>query len=75
MRAPRKIKTGPSDIGIETSSAEMIGAQFGIGSFLLTAGNLMQSDELMAGVVILSLLGLAFGALQSWMERLFLRWR
>ena len=43
-------------------SAEMIGAQYGIGAFLLTAGNLMQSDDLMAGVVILSLLGLGFGA-------------
>ena len=36
----------------------MIGAQFGIGAFLLTAGNLMQTDDLMAGVVILSILGL-----------------
>ena len=35
-------------------SAEMIGAQFGIGAFVLQAGNLMQTDQLLAGVVILS---------------------
>jgi NitT/TauT family transport system permease protein len=56
-------------------SAEMIGAQYGIGAFLLTAGNLMQSDDLMAGVVILSILGLFIGAGLSALERIFLRWR
>ena len=56
-------------------SAEMIGAQYGIGAFLLTAGNLMQSDDLMAGVVILSILGLCIGAALSSLERIFLRWR
>ena len=56
-------------------SAEMIGAQYGIGAFLLTAGNLMQSDDLMAGVVILSILGLVIGYLLSTIERIFLRWR
>ena len=56
-------------------SAEMIGAQYGIGAFLLTAGNLMQSDDLMAGVVILSILGLLIGAALTALERVFLRWR
>ena len=56
-------------------AAEMIGAQFGVGAFLLTAGNLMQSDELMAGVVILSVLGLAFGSILTVIERVFLAWR
>src|SRR6185312_2982 len=56
-------------------SAEMIGAQFGIGAFLLTAGNLMQSDDLMAGVVILAILGLVIGAILTALERSFLRWR
>jgi ABC-type nitrate/sulfonate/bicarbonate transport system permease component len=56
-------------------SAEMIGAQFGIGAFLLTAGNLMQTDQLMAGVVVLSLLGLALGALLGFVEKVFLKWR
>jgi NitT/TauT family transport system permease protein len=56
-------------------SAEMIGAQYGIGAFLLTAGNLMQSDDLMAGVVVLSILGLFIGAALTALERVFLRWR
>ena len=56
-------------------AAEMIGAQFGVGAFLLTAGNLMRSDDLMAGVVVLSALGLAFGALVSVIEKKFLGWR
>ncbi len=42
-------------------SAEMIGAEYGIGAFVLQAGNLMQTDQLLAGVVILSLFGLAVG--------------
>lgn len=56
-------------------AAEMVGAQYGIGAFLLTAGNLMQSDNLMAGVVVLSVLGLVIGAILTALERLFLRWR
>jgi NitT/TauT family transport system permease protein len=53
----------------------MIGAQYGIGAFLLTAGNLMQSSDLLAGVVVLSILGLAFGGALSAIERYFLAWR
>ena len=49
-------------------SAEMIGAQFGIGAFVLQAGNLMQTDQLLAGVVILSLFGLAVGKLINVLE-------
>ena len=56
-------------------AAEMIGAQSGIGAFLLTAGNLMQSSDLLAGVVVLSVLGLAFGGALSAIERYFLAWR
>lgn len=56
-------------------AAEMIGAQFGVGAFLLTAGNLMQTDDLMAGVVILSALGLSFGAVLTMIEKAFLKWR
>ncbi|MBV9862245.1 MAG: ABC transporter permease [Alphaproteobacteria bacterium] len=56
-------------------AAEMIGAQRGIGVLVLTAGNLMQTDRLMAGVAILSLLGLAIGAALSACERRLLRWR
>lgn len=56
-------------------SAEMIGAQYGIGQFILTAGNLMQTDQLLAGVVILSVLGLVIGVLLTKLERWVLRWR
>ena len=56
-------------------AAEMIGAQYGIGAFLLTAGNLMQTDDLLAGVVILSVLGLGLGAVLTMIEKAFLNWR
>src|ERR1700722_2928463 len=56
-------------------SAEMIGAEFGIGAFVLQAGNLMQTDQLLAGVVILSLFGLAIGRLINWLETRLLHWR
>jgi ABC-type nitrate/sulfonate/bicarbonate transport system permease component len=56
-------------------SAEMIGAQFGIGAFVLQAGNLMQTDQLLAGVVILSLFGLAVGRLINMLETRLLHWR
>jgi len=56
-------------------SAEMIGAEYGIGAFVLQAGNLMQTDQLLAGVVILSLFGLAVGKLIGWLETRLLHWR
>jgi NitT/TauT family transport system permease protein len=56
-------------------SAEMIGAEYGIGAFVLQAGNLMQTDQLLAGVVILSLFGLAVGRLINVLETRLLHWR
>jgi ABC-type nitrate/sulfonate/bicarbonate transport system permease component len=56
-------------------SAEMIGAQYGIGAFVLQAGNLMQTDQLLAGVVILSVFGLAVGKVINWLEMRLLHWR
>ena len=56
-------------------SAEMIGAETGIGAFVLQAGSLMQTDRLLAGVTILSLFGLAVGRAISLLERRLLRWR
>ncbi len=56
-------------------SAEMIGADKGIGAFVLQAGNLMQTDQLLAGVVILSLFGLAVGKLINLLETRLLHWR
>jgi ABC-type nitrate/sulfonate/bicarbonate transport system permease component len=56
-------------------SAEMIGAQYGIGAFVLQAGNLMQTDQLLAGVVILSVFGLMVGRVINWLETRLLHWR
>jgi taurine transport system permease protein len=56
-------------------SAEMIGAQYGIGAFILQAGNLMLTDQLLAGVLLLSILGLALGAGLGRLEKRLLRWR
>ncbi len=56
-------------------SAEMIGARYGVGALVLTAGNLMQTDKLLAGVVMLSILGLAVSFALSRAERYLLRWR
>jgi len=56
-------------------SAEMIGAEYGIGAFVLQAGNLMQTDQLLAGVVILSVFGLAVGKLINMLETRLLHWR
>ena len=53
----------------------MIGANTGIGALLLTSGNLMQTDQLMAGIVAISVLGLLIGAFISWLERVLLAWR
>jgi ABC-type nitrate/sulfonate/bicarbonate transport system permease component len=56
-------------------AAEMIGAEFGIGAYILLAGNLMATDQLIAGVAILSVLGLTIAWLIGRAERTFLRWR
>lgn len=56
-------------------AAEMIGAQSGLGAFILTTGNLMLPDRLLAGATVLSLLGLAFAWLLGRAERALLKWR
>src|SRR3974390_754375 len=56
-------------------SAEMIGAEYGIGAFVTPAGHLMQTEKLLAGVVILSLFGLAIGKLIGLLETRLLHWR
>lgn len=56
-------------------SAEMIGAEKGIGAFVLQAGNLMQTDQLLAGVVVLSLLGLAIARVIAFCEERLTAWR
>jgi taurine transport system permease protein len=56
-------------------AAEMIGASHGIGAYVLLAGNLMRTDQLLAGVVVLSMLGLTFSSILAAIERRLLRWR
>ncbi|GAC1333276.1 MAG: ABC transporter permease [Beijerinckiaceae bacterium] len=56
-------------------SAEMIGADRGIGAFVLQAGNLMQTDQLLAGVVVLSIFGLAVAKVIGVLEAKLLAWR
>jgi ABC-type nitrate/sulfonate/bicarbonate transport system permease component len=57
------------------TAAEMIGAQFGIGAFVLAAGNLMQIDQLVAGVLVLSAMGFAISQAIGLAERRLLTWR
>jgi ABC-type nitrate/sulfonate/bicarbonate transport system permease component len=56
-------------------AAEMIGADRGIGAFVLSAGNLYDTDNLLAGIVMLSLLGLALSWVIGRLERALLGWR
>jgi NitT/TauT family transport system permease protein len=56
-------------------SAEMIGADRGIGAFVLQAGNLMQTDQLLAGVVVLSIFGLCVAKVIGLLEARLLAWR
>ena len=56
-------------------AAEMIGAEYGIGAYVLLAGSLMATDQLIAGVAMLSILGLTVAWLIGRAERYFLRWR
>lgn len=56
-------------------AAEMIGAQYGIGAYILEAGSLFATDQLIARVAILSALGLAISWLIGRAERRFLSWR
>jgi ABC-type nitrate/sulfonate/bicarbonate transport system permease component len=56
-------------------SAEMIGAERGLGTLLLQAGNLMQTDKLMAAIVVVAALGLMVSAILTAIERALLTWR
>ncbi len=56
-------------------AAEMIGARRGIGAFVLAEGNLYDMDGLLAGIVVLSVLGLVVSWGISRVERALLGWR
>ncbi|MEP3115194.1 ABC transporter permease [Nisaea sp.] len=56
-------------------AAEMIGAEFGVGAYILMAGSLMAMDQLIAGVAILSTIGLTVSWIIGRAEKMLLRWR
>lgn len=56
-------------------AAEMLGAEYGIGAYILEAGSLYDLERLFAGVVILSLLGLLTSGIIGFTERRLLGWR
>ncbi|HLW26464.1 MAG TPA: ABC transporter permease [Kiloniellales bacterium] len=56
-------------------AAEMIGAEYGLGAFIISAGHLMMTDRLLGGVVCLSILGLLAGVAITLLERRLLHWR
>lgn len=56
-------------------AAEMLGAEYGIGAYILEAGSLYDLERLFAGVIILSLLGVIVSAVIGFIERRFLDWR
>lgn len=56
-------------------AAEMIAAQAGIGALILHYGDLMITDYLMAGVIVLSFLGLLFNYLLNVLEKIVIPWK
>jgi NitT/TauT family transport system permease protein len=54
-------------------SAEMIAATRGLGYLILYAGDLLQTTRLMAGIAVLSALGLVSTWVLRWVERLVVR--
>lgn len=56
-------------------AAEMVGAEKGIGAFVLEAGNLYDIDNLLAGIVLLSLIGIVVSWALDRLERALLAWR
>lgn len=56
-------------------AAEMLGARYGVGSYILEAGSLYDLEKLFAGVTILSLMGLLVNFIIGRVEKRFLNWR
>lgn len=56
-------------------AAEMLGAEFGIGAYVLEAGALYDLERLFVGVAILSILGVVVSAGIGLVEKRLLRWR
>ena len=55
-------------------AAEMIAAEQGIGALILHYGDLMITERLMAGVIVLSVLGLIFNLFLQFLERKLVTW-
>jgi NitT/TauT family transport system permease protein len=56
-------------------AAEMLGAEYGVGAYILEAGSLYDLERLFAGVVILSVMGVTVSSIIGMVERRMLRWR
>jgi len=56
-------------------AAEMLGAEYGIGAYILQAGSLYDLERLFVGVAILSILGVMVSGLIGLIERSLLKWR
>ena len=56
-------------------AAEMLGAEYGIGAYILQAGSLYDLERLFARVVILSILGVTLSFVIGLIEKRMLRWR
>lgn len=56
-------------------AAEMLGAEYGIGAYILEAGSLYDLERLFVGVGILSVLGVLVSTIIGMVERRLLRWR
>ena len=75
MRCEAGIAIGVTIVGKIVLSAEMLGAEYGIGAYILQAGSLYDLERLFAGVAILSVMGVAVSSAIAALERRILRWR
>lgn len=56
-------------------AAEMLGAEYGVGAYILEAGSLYDLERLFVGVAILSIIGLCVSAIIGMIEGRLLDWR
>ncbi len=56
-------------------AAEMLGAEYGIGAYILEAGSLYDLERLFVGVAILSIMGILISSIIGYFERKLLNWR
>jgi NitT/TauT family transport system permease protein len=68
-----RLAIGQSLIGVFV--AELLGAQYGIGALVETAGEQFQTDIVFAGLLIFAMAGLVLTTVVRWMERRFDAWR